>query len=287
MFILSQKPIVSHLLQQVLLIVEGASEILRDEYTSYCAGDVFTIEHKGDTSPVTQADYRVNQYIIDQLKKVSDLPVLSEEGQKNEYHLWNKFWLLDPLDGTKEFLHQRPEFTINLSIIEHNTTIFAILAAPYEYTVYIAPENGKPLKYNYKKKEWFEFIESQKNLNSDVKVGLSQSSQKKSKYEEFLNTLIQFNAFESYKAGSAYKFCMMLEDKIDIYPRFHPTCEWDTSAGQCLLERIGGGLVDFKGRRFTYNQRDSLVNNGFIAFRNQQMKDLAFNVLELMSKKTQ
>ncbi|MPN52861.1 hypothetical protein SDC9_200524 [bioreactor metagenome] len=86
-----------------------------------------------------------------------------------------------------------------------------------------------------------------------------------------------------FRAGSAYKFCMMLEGKVDIYPRFHPTSEWDTSAGQCLIERIGGGLVDFKGRPFVYNQRESLLNGGFIAFRNIEMINLAFQALGLMA----
>ncbi len=75
---------------------------------------------------------------------------------------------------------------------------------------------------------------------------------------------------------------MMLEDRVDIYPRFHPTCEWDTSAGQCLIERIGGGLVDFKGRAFVYNQRETLLNGGFIAFKDDNMKKLALQALELM-----
>ena len=79
---------------------------------------------------------------------------------------------------------------------------------------------------------------------------------------------------------------MMLEDRVDIYPRFHPTCEWDTSAGQCLIERIGGGLVDFKGRAFLYNQRKTLLNGGFIAFKNAEMKELALNALANMPDKT-
>ena len=113
----------------------------------------------------------------------------------------------------------------------------------------------------------------------------SQSSQDKPKYAEYLEILKQKVSIAEFKAGSAYKFCMILEGKVDIYPRFHPTSEWDTSAGQCLVERIGGGVVDFKGRPFLYNQRDSLLNGGFIAFRNIDMKELAFQALELMANR--
>ena len=283
MFIVKPRPSTSQLLEDILLIIGQASEILRLEYQNYCAGKGFIVEHKSDKSPVTQADYRVNEYIIEQLRQISELPILSEEIQQTQEKKWNKFWLLDPLDGTKEFLHQRPEFTINLSIVENGQTIFAVLAIPCEFTVYIAPESGAPLKYNYQNKEWASFIDISERNSSQVTVGLSQSSQQKPQYEEFLNKLEQVAKFKTYKAGSAYKFCMMLEDKIDLYPRFHPTCEWDTSAGQCLLERVNGGLVGLKGEPFYYNQRNTFLNHGFIAYRNIEMKHLAFNVLELMS----
>ena len=112
---------------------------------------------------------------------------------------------------------------------------------------------------------------------------IGRGSQAQPLYAEYLDILKRDVEVVALKAGSAYKFCMMLEGKVDIYPRFHPTCEWDTSAGQCLIERIGGGLVDFKGRPFLYNQRDSLLNGGFIAFRNIELKKLAFLALAQMS----
>ena len=114
---------------------------------------------------------------------------------------------------------------------------------------------------------------------------MSQSAQHKPEYAEYLQDLATLTNFGVLKAGSAYKFCMMLEDQVDIYPRFHPTCEWDTSAGQCFIERIGGGLVDFKGRPFVYNQRETLLNAGFIAFKNTKTKTLALQALELMQKR--
>ena len=266
---------------QLVPILTQACEILREEYQQYCSGAEFDIEKKQDNSPVTQADYRVNQYLTEALAEISDLPLLSEEGEETERQSWTKFWMLDPLDGTKEFLHQRDEFTINLSLINGEQTVFAIIAIPCEYTLYIAPLEGTPFKFDTQKQQWFIYKDQEKP--SMPQIGLSQSSQQKPKYEEYLIALSNISEYSVYKAGSAYKFCMMLEDKVDIYPRFHPTCEWDTSAGQCLIERIGGGLLDEQGRSFVYNQRKSLLNGTFIAFKNNNMKKLAFQALVLMA----
>ncbi|MEQ1367915.1 3'(2'),5'-bisphosphate nucleotidase CysQ [Acinetobacter schindleri] len=262
---------------QFVPILTQACEILREEYQQYCSGAAFDIERKKDDSPVTQADYRVNTFLTQVLAEISDLPLLSEEGKQEDRQAWSAFWLLDPLDGTKEFLHQRPEFTINLSLVKDNLTTFAILAIPAQQLIYFCPEQGMPLKYDIQQDCWHEYFSA--SQQDRVHIGLSQSSQKKPKYAAYLESLAKFTEFDEFKAGSAYKFCMILEDQVDIYPRFHPTCEWDTSAGQCLLERIGGGLVDFKGRPFSYNQRETLLNGGFIAYKTKEMKILAFKAL--------
>jgi len=262
---------------QFVPILTQACEILREEYQRYCSGAAFDIVKKSDDSPVTQADYRVNSYLTQALAEISELPLLSEEGQQDQRHAWTDFWLLDPLDGTKEFLHQRPEFTINLSLVRGSLTTFAILAVPAQQLIYFCPEQGMPLKYDIQNQAWFGY-EAAIN-HQDVFVGLSQSSQQKPKYVEYLQSLAKLSAYTEFKAESAYKFCMILEDRVDIYPRFHPTSEWDTSAGQCMLERIGGGLVDLEGRPFIYNQRKTLLNGGFIAYKNEAMKILALQAL--------
>lgn len=268
---------------QLVPIVTQACEILREEYQRYCSGAEFDVERKKDDSPVTQADYRANTYITKALAQISTLPLLSEEGDKSKRDEWTKFWLLDPLDGTKEFLHQRPEFTINLSLVEGEQTTFAMLAIPCEHCIYICPLEGMPLKYNSQTQSWLEYGPAE--LGVTLQVGLSQSARTKPEYADYLAALSRLSPYTNYYAGSAYKFCMMLEDQVDLYPRFHPTCEWDTSAGQCLIERIGGGLVDFKGRAFIYNQRDTLLNNGFIAYKNDAIKDLALKALAQMDDK--
>lgn len=284
MFIKTDEPQDVMILQLVPMMTQ-ACEILNQEFQQYCSGEDFNIEHKHDASPVTQADFRANQFITQALADYSpDIPLLSEEGEYSLRQQWQRFWLLDPLDGTKEFLHKRPEFTINLSLVEGAQTVFAILAIPGEQSMYICPVQGMPLKLDIKTQQWFIYSSEQQQTDT-VKIGLSQSSQQKGQYHEYLQVLESITEYSVFKAGSAYKFCMMLEHKIDIYPRFHPTSEWDTSAGQCLLERIGGGLVDFKGRPFLYNQRDSLLNKGFIAYRTAEMQVLALEVLARMLSK--
>ena len=266
---------------QLMPMMQQACEILREEFQRYCDGEAFDIETKNDDSPVTQADYRVNQYITAQLTECfADIPLLSEEGEHSARKAWPIFWLLDPLDGTKEFIHQRPQFTINLSLVEGAKTTFAVLAIPGENLIYFCPKQGMPLKYEIEHAQWW--VYSAQPMSDVIQVGLSHSRQKKGKYQQYLDLLAQHSDYVEYKAGSAYKFCMMLEDKVDLYPRFHPTSEWDTSAGQCMIERIGGGLVDFDGQPFIYNQRESLLNGGFIAYKNEQIKALAFQVLALM-----
>ncbi|MFP6840746.1 MAG: 3'(2'),5'-bisphosphate nucleotidase CysQ [Acinetobacter sp.] len=271
------------LILQLIPIVTQACEILRAEYRAYCSGIAFDIEKKSDHSPVTQADYRVNEFIVAELRKnFPDIPVLSEEGNNTQRKQWQTFWLLDPLDGTKEFLHKRPEFTINLSLVEGAQTTFAILAIPEEQKLYICPKQGMPLKFEIKNQRWGSYIEDQATTTA-IQIGLSQSDQGKTQYAKYVKILKKSFEIVEFKAGSAYKFCMILEGKIDIYPRFHPTSEWDTSAGQCLLERIGGGLVSLQGKDFQYNQRDSLLNKGFIAFKTIEMKKIAFQALRLMA----
>ncbi len=265
---------------QLLPIMVEACQILAVEYQRYCSGKKFHVQHKADHSPVTQADLRIHQYIAQQLAIMSDLPLLSEEGNLDLRQQWSEFWLLDPLDGTKEFLHQRDEFTINLSLVEHGQTTLAFLAVPAQQLIYICPRQGMPLKFDVQRQQWWLYQPSVEPIAlSTIHVALSHSRQQHVSYQQYLAQLAHLHAYDVVQAGSAYKFCMMLETQVDLYPRFHPTCEWDTSAGQCFLERIGGGVIDLHGRAFIYNQRTTLLNGDFIAYRNEIVKQIALAAL--------
>ncbi|WP_151777190.1 3'(2'),5'-bisphosphate nucleotidase CysQ family protein [Acinetobacter brisouii] len=272
------------LMQAVVQILQQASEIIRQEYLTFCQGEKFHVQTKHDDSPVTQADLKANQFIETALQKLTPaLPLLSEENEHQERHTWSRCWVLDPLDGTKEFLHQRPEFTINLSQIENGKTLFSAIAIPAQQLIYIGYLDQHPYKYDAEQQQWYVYQAPEVQQIEPIQVGLSHRS-KQPEYQEFIEILQQSHTIETSQAGSAYKFCMMLEGKIDIYPRFHPTSEWDTSAGQGLLESVGGGLVSLAGEPFIYNQRHRLLNDGFIAFAQPAYQEIALNALRRMTK---
>lgn len=284
MFVPSTAP-QDFLIQQILTIVCAANLILEQEYNSYCREqNHFHIQKKDDESPVTQADLKSNTFIINKLQELTPhIPVLSEENDASLRHQWEKCWLLDPLDGTKEFLKKRPEFTINLSLIENGRTIFSVIAVPAQGLVYMGYIDQMPYKYTQDNQQWCIYQQEKCLTTKTLKLGLSHRS-RKVEYQSFLEILKHSYPIESVQAGSAYKFCMMLEGEIDLYPRFHPTCEWDTSAGQGLLESIGGGLISLNNQPFTYNQRDTLLNNGFLAFISPECKAVGLKVLDEMMK---
>lgn len=269
------------LISQLVPIMAQASQILLEEYQSYCAGCEFNIQEKSDDSPVTQADLKVNHFLLKHLATVSpQLPVLSEESDYSARAAWQRCWMLDPLDGTKEFIHERDEFTINLSLIDDHQTTFAIIAVPCEQVMYVGYTSQLPYKYSFSQQQWFQYQPQPHEPDAALQIGLSHNS-KNPKYQNFIQPILQHRTIERREAGSAYKFCMMLEGEIDIYPRFHPTSEWDTSSGQALLESIGGGLMTLDQKPFLYNQRETVLNGGFIAFKDQQCKKIAFEALAL------
>lgn len=282
MFITTQAPQDQQILNLVPILA-NASNILMEEYQNYCAGREFKINEKLDHSPVTQADLRVNQYLLTQLAILTpDIPVISEEGDYSERRQWKECWMLDPLDGTKEFIHERDEFTINLSLIQNNKTVFSLIAVPTEQVMYLGYITELPYKYSFTQNTWERYTKYKDAETDAIQVGLSHSS-KNPKYQQYIEFIEQENPVIRREAGSAYKFCMMLEGEIDIYPRFHPTSEWDTSSGQGLLESIGGGLVSLKAEPFTYNQRETVLNEGFIAFRDKENEQIALNALNNVS----
>jgi 3'(2'), 5'-bisphosphate nucleotidase len=278
MFITAQSPQDQQILSLVPILAV-ASQLLLEEYQNYCAGHAFKINEKDDHSPVTQADLKVNQYLMQELAKLTpNIPIISEESDYSQRHSWIECWMLDPLDGTKEFIHQRDEFTINLSLIQNHQTIFSVIVVPTEQLMYIGYLTDLPYKYSFTSQTWEKYCKFKSAPVDAIQVGLSHSS-KNPKYQKYIEYIEQEIPVIRREAGSAYKFCMMLEGDIDIYPRFHPTSEWDTSAGQGLLESIGGGVLTLESIPFAYNKRDTILNNGFIAYKDSEMKELALEAL--------
>ncbi|MFU8924835.1 3'(2'),5'-bisphosphate nucleotidase CysQ family protein [Acinetobacter puyangensis] len=265
----------SQKLQHLCEILRQASQILCQEYQSFIDGQQFNIEEKKDHSPVTQADIKANDYITAQLRQnFPDLPILSEEGLHQGRQNWQTFWLLDPLDGTKEFIDQTGEFTINLSLINAGESVISAIAVPLQHTIYIGEQGDLPFKWQWQQEQirLMKFAPSVSQQDRAIlRIAMSRRPERSALYAEFLHYLQQQHIeYQKVAAGSAYKFCMMLEDQIDVYPRFHPTSEWDIAAGQGLLQSIGGNVFDLNHQPFQYNQRASLLNGNFIALRQIQ-----------------
>lgn len=231
---------------------------------SIYASKKYKVEVKSDNSPVTDADLVSNQILTSGLKKVFSIPVISEESQV-EYtkrKSWNLFWLIDPLDGTKDFIAGNDEFAINIALIKNSKPILGIVYLPVTTDVYFAQEGFGAFK-NHKK-----------IVNSSIRkelVGTDSNFHSTSLVKSFFQL---HNIVQIIRIGSSIKLCKLAEGIIDVYPRLNGTKEWDTAAGHVIANEAGCKLVDVKTRsELTYNKR-SFENNHFVASRN----DLKFSV---------
>ncbi|MDC3075269.1 3'(2'),5'-bisphosphate nucleotidase CysQ [Pelagibacteraceae bacterium] len=229
----------------------------------------FNVEIKDDNSPITEADIRSNNLILNRLKSYSpNVPILSEESLVGwqERKTWNSYWLIDPLDGTKEFIKKNGEFTVNIALIKNNSPIFGIIYAPAKSLLYYALKNYGAYKLitesNIESTKDFIKINSVKDKSNLTKVIGSRSHSNKD-FDNWIND--NCNNFELIKIGSSLKFCYLAESKASIYPRLGPTSEWDIAAGHIILEEAGGSIKDFNKDILLYNTKESVINPNFIA----------------------
>ena len=212
------------------------------------------IESKEDNSPLTQADRAAHECIVTALTKLTpDIPVLSEESEginTEERMTWKRFWLVDPLDGTKEFIKKTGQFTVNIALIENGETSLGVVLAPASSLEYFAIRNEGAFKREGK-------------LNP-IRIHVSDFDKNKlrivasrdhagPKIEAMLQKL---PTAKLVSMGSSLKFCLVAEGKADLYPRFVPTMEWDTGAAQCILEEAGGSVCTLDGYRLRYGKED-------------------------------
>jgi 3'(2'), 5'-bisphosphate nucleotidase len=227
----------------------------------------FDVQSKSDSSPLTQADILAHEIIAKGLQQLTpDLPILSEEGWQPPYserQQWQRYWLIDPLDGTKEFVAHSGEFSINIALIEQRRPILGLIYIPVADTVYYACRGLGAFKQSWDHlpvechiKPW------QPPMPVVLAVG---NRYRLPKLQPLLDHL---GAYEIISAGSAYKFCLIAEGKADLYPRFGPTSEWDTAAGQIIVEEAGGIVVDLNWQPLQYNAKASLLNSHFFAIGN-------------------
>ena len=235
--------------------VEGGHEIMK------VYNDDFEVYIKEDDSPLTIADQNANKVIVDQLDKTG-IPVLSEEGKAipySERKNWDKLWIVDPLDGTKEFIKRNGEFTVNIALIENGSPVMGVIYVPVKKTLYYASEAGA-----YKKsKDIIEKLPIDKKKEKYVAVG--SRSHMSDETKAFFNQLKDTHGeIDVVSMGSSLKICLVAEGIADVYPRFAPTMEWDTAAGQAIAKYAGKSLIDYNTKKEMLYNRDELRNNWFI-----------------------
>lgn len=235
----------------------AADEILKVYNTS------FNIESKDDDSPLTAADLAAHEVIIQGLKTLSpDIPVLSEEAVAAGFDTrrqWSRYWLVDPLDGTREFIKRNGEFTVNIALIEDHEPVMGVVQVPVTGTCYYAVRGRG--SYRHSPGEEPVILQTKSTTAGAITVAGSRSHAT-DRQKRFFTALGDDTRIIS--AGSSLKFCLVAEGKVDIYPRFGPTSEWDTAAAQCLVAEAGGTVTDMDLKPLQYNRKDSLINPEFL-----------------------
>ena len=224
----------------------------------------FTVQSKDDASPLTEADLRSQEILLRGLRRLApEVPVLSEEAEAAALEArarWDWLWVVDPLDGTREFVQRNGEFTVNVALVHGNRPVLGVVHAPVLELDYYACEGygafcsaadgaGRPIRACVPAARPVRVVGSRSHRGASL--------------DGFLGRV---GPHELVEVGSSLKFCLLAEGRADVYPRLSPTCEWDTAAGQCVLEQAGGQVVDLTGQPLRYNARDSLVNPHFIAY---------------------
>lgn len=255
----------SELVKQAIKAAIEAGEAIMEIYNQLD----LEVELKANQTPVTRADTWANQIIEDGLKP-TELPVLSEEGIEipfDERKNWKRFWLVDPLDGTKEFIKKNDEFTVNIALIEKGNPLEGVIYVPvtrelfytYQRKAYkgMADENGKV-------EDCVQLLNNKSN-NQQFVVALSRShtNQETKSYAKSINT--RGKSLKFVQIGSSLKFCRIAEGQVDCYPKLGPTMEWDTAAGHAILNYTGKSVTQMNnGKPLVYNKKD-LFNPWFMA----------------------
>ncbi len=246
------------LLARVVEIAEEAGAGIRRIYRRD-----FQVEYKDDRSPLTEADLFSHRTISRELARLEpSLPILSEESADvafSERRAWERYWLVDPLDGTREFVNRRDDFTVNVALIHRQRPVLGVVYVPVEESCYMATLGSGARK---REKDGCERIIRARNDAQGEPVIAVSTSHAGADTEAFLGKIGRHHLV---RRGSLIKCCLIAEGKADFYPRFGKTCEWDTAAGQCILEEAGGALTDFSGKPLLYNTKESLINPPFVA----------------------
>ena len=247
----------------------AAGEPILEVYNS-----AFAVEHKDDNSPLTLADKRAHETIVSHLKPTG-LPILSEEGKSipfAERRQWDAFWMVDPLDGTKEFIKRNGEFTVNIALIHDGQPVMGVIWVPVMHTLYFAEETLGAYKMSpltLPLAELDTLIGQAHKLPSPQGrtrfTVVASRSHMTPETEAFIRTLEQERGeIHTTSMGSSLKICLVAEGAADVYPRFAPTMEWDTAAGQAIAQAAGKQVIDRTTSEPMRYNKPNLLNNWFV-----------------------
>ncbi len=222
----------------------------------------FGVEHKSDNTPLTEADMAAHHAIVDGLQRLTpEIPILSEESASIPFaqrRQWQRYWLVDPLDGTREFVKRNGEFTVNIALIDNHEPVLGVVYAPVTGVTYYAARGMGAFKIT--PGEAATPIHTRRKPADSTIVAGSRSHRGDS-LEAFLKKI---GDYEIISMGSSLKSCLVAEGRADIYPRLGPTSEWDTAAAQCVVEEAGGRITKTDMTPLRYNTKDDLLNPHFL-----------------------
>jgi 3'(2'), 5'-bisphosphate nucleotidase len=249
----------SSLLPSLIELARDASSSILEVY-----GQHVDVTDKADRSPLTIADLRSHEIIVKGLRALTpDWPVLSEEASDIPFDVrrhWTRYWLVDPLDGTKEFLSRNGEFTVNIALIEHHAPVLGVVALPVTGDVYTGTHSGGAFKQNANG------VSQQIRVRSPAATPLRVVGSRSHDTGELARYLPRLGDYTLVKTGSSLKFCLVAEGSADLYPRFGPTSEWDTAAAHAVVTAAGGRVTRLDGSPLEYNTKPDLLNPHFLVF---------------------
>jgi len=246
--------------QQIQYIIDIALNAGQEIMNIYNSSD-FGVEIKSDNSPLTLADKAAHEVIMEGLNK-TEYPVLSEEGAKTPFEErknWKRFWMVDPLDGTKEFIKKNGEFTVNIALIENGEPIFGVVYAPVLEVLYYGLKGGGAYKISQGEKK-----EIKISIPKDKLVVVASRSHLNGETSDYIQRVKEkYKTTKIISKGSSLKLVLVAEGKAHLYPRFAPTMEWDTAAGHAVVVAAGGYVTKTDGSPLIYN-KENLLNPYFI-----------------------
>ncbi len=220
------------------------------------------VQKKSDESPVTEADLSAHRVLSSGLSGLLNVPILSEEGELPGLAVrgaWERYWLVDPLDGTRQFIRGSEDFSVNVALIEGHQPVLGVVYLPAHGLCYRAA-SGAGAQSQDGSDERRDITASTARSPLRVVVSTARSGPKQKTLLELLEPT------DVMLRGSSWKSCLVADGTADLYPRFGPTCEWDTAAAQCIVEEAGGIIVSETFKPLTYNRRESLINPSFFVF---------------------